>query len=125
MKEDYLKQVSRTVSKNYAEINERLDSSIILNLLHGAVGICTEGGELLDTLKKFIFYGKNLDTVNIVEEIGDVLWYIGLICLTLDIPLEEVMTKNINKLKVRYPEKFIKDNAINRDLQKEREVLEN
>lgn len=95
-----------------------------VRLLHAAIGMCTETGELQDQLKKHIFYGKPLDTTNLVEEMGDLMWYVGIMCDTLKVSLEDVMIKNIAKLKARYPEKFTEDKALNRNLFDEREVLE-
>lgn len=42
---------------------------------HGIIGMMTEAGELLDQMKKHWFYGRELDVVNIKEELGDILWY--------------------------------------------------
>lgn len=50
----------------------------ILDLIHAGMGIFTEVGEIIDQYKKSIFYKRELDLVNIKEEIGDVLWYIAL-----------------------------------------------
>lgn len=121
---DYIEQATRTATGDVLNISERLCEIDIIHLLHGAMGICTEGGELLDALKKHIYYGKGLDTVNIVEELGDVLWYVALICRTLGVSLDEVMQKNIEKLRTRYPENFSETNALFRDLDKERASLE-
>lgn len=52
----------------------------IERLLHAAIGLCTESGELLDAYKKHIFYGKPLDHVNIKEELGDICWYMAIVC---------------------------------------------
>jgi len=49
-------------------------------MLHGLIGLCTESGELLDAMKKHLYYGKDLDTVNMLEEIGDLCWYLAIIC---------------------------------------------
>ena len=38
---------------------------------------------------------------------------------------EKSLENNINKLKVRFPEKFTEENAINRNLEEERKQLEN
>jgi len=120
----YIEKAIRTATINFDSVSKRLSSNLIIDLLHGAIGICTEGGELLDALKKHIYYGKELDKVNIIEEIGDVLWYIALICNALGISLEEVMQKNIEKLQIRYPEHFSEENALFRNLEKERNILE-
>jgi len=93
-------------------------------LLHASIGITTESGELADTLKKHIFYGKPLDTVNAIEEVGDLLWYAALACEALGTTLEDAMERNIVKLKARYPEKFEAQRAIERDLTAERAALE-
>lgn len=107
---------------NYDEdINENKKR---MDLLHAGMGLVTESGEFMDMLKKHIFYGKTRDEVNLKEEIGDVLWYAAIALEALGTSFDEVMERNIAKLKARYPEKFTEENAINRDLDKEREILE-
>ncbi|MFZ1736087.1 MAG: nucleoside triphosphate pyrophosphohydrolase family protein [Candidatus Moraniibacteriota bacterium] len=93
-------------------------------LLHAGIGLATESGEFLDALKKSIFYGKELDRVNLKEELGDVLWYMAIAMDALGTDFETEMEKNIKKLKARYGEKFSQDSAENRNLKKEREILE-
>lgn len=100
------------------------DDIISRRLLHAAMGLCTEAGEFTDAMKREIFYGKPVDFTNLVEEIGDVLWYVALACNALGVDMSEVMDKNIAKLRTRYPEKFTEQDAINRDLDAEREALE-
>lgn len=92
--------------------------------LHLILGIVTEAGELADIYKKKLAYGEEVDTYNLCEELGDLLFYVVNFCSINEIELEDVMDININKLMVRYPEKFTKDKAINRDLKSERDVLE-
>lgn len=75
-------------------------------LLNGALGLTGEAGEVADEIKKHIFHGHRLDLDAICKELGDVMWYIALICSALNISLEYVMTQNINKLMERYPEGF-------------------
>lgn len=45
------------------------------NLIHMAVGIAGEAGELLDQVKKATIYRKPLDRENVVEELGDLEFY--------------------------------------------------
>jgi hypothetical protein len=52
------------------------------------------------------------------------MWYVGLACDALQVPLEEVMIKNIEKLRARYGENFSESRATNRNLVHEREILE-
>lgn len=44
--------------------------------LHMSIGVAGELGELLDAVKKHVIYEKPLDVVNVVEELGDVWWYV-------------------------------------------------
>lgn len=50
--------------------------------------------------------------------------YIIIVCEIYKFNIEDVMQTNINKLKVRFPEKFNEFNALNRDLDLERLFLE-
>lgn len=114
--EEYSKLTGRTLSDC---------GSSIMNDLHMILGMQTEVAEIADVYKKHIAYGKDLDLVNVKEEIGDLLWYVQNMCNENNWSLEEILYTNIEKLKARYPEKFTSDNALNRDLDKEREILEN
>lgn len=122
--ETYVQNVLRTESEVSPELVNRLSNPNTIRLLHGAIGICTESGELMDALKKGIFYGKPIDYINIKEEVSDIFWYCGIILDALGTTMDEVFTMNITKLKARYPEKFTEYLAENRDLVKERAILE-
>lgn len=84
------------------------------DLLHASLGISGEAGELLDAVKKSFIYNKPLDIANAKEELGDALWYIALACRTLNVSFEELMQMNIDKLTLRYPEKYTDADAIAR-----------
>lgn len=96
----------------------------LLRLLHGAIGVGTEGGELLDQVKKHLYYGKALDKANVMEECGDVLWYVAVALDAVGFTMEEAMERNIGKLRARYPGNFTTEAALNRDLEAERKTLE-
>lgn len=89
--------------------------------LHSVIGIFTEAGELLQTLGK---QKGQLNLVNIAEETGDVFWYLALLSDSTGLDVENSMDMVINKLKSRYADKFTTEEAINRDLDTERQVLE-
>lgn len=93
-------------------------------LLHAAIGLCTEAGELQDALKRELIYGKAMDRVNIIEELSDLAWYLNLAIAAVGSSWEEVFEKNIAKLKKRFPDKFTQEAALNRDLAAERATLE-
>ncbi len=88
--------------------------TLIEELTHAALGIQSEGGEFADALKKHFFYKQPLDNINLHEELGDILWYVALAATALDISLDTIAEENLNKLKIRYPEKFTKECAKNR-----------
>lgn len=94
------------------------------NEMHMALGLVTEAGEFADVYKKALAYNKEIDYVNLKEEIGDALWYISNFCNMVGWTLSDVMELNIKKLETRYPEKFTDDLAVNRNLDAERNVLE-
>lgn len=119
--EEYINASART---NQRKNEGKTLSAFQIELLHGAMGLSTEANELLDMMKKNIFYGNPIDVPNIVEECGDAMWYISLILREAGFSFEEVMQINIDKLKLRFPEKFEEHQAIDRDVAKERKLLE-
>ena len=82
---------------------------------NGLLGLFGEGGECADTLKKYLFQEHELDKAHMIEELGDVLWYCAELACGLGVTLEEVATKNIGKLRRRYPEGFSAERSINRE----------
>lgn len=83
-------------------------------LLNGVLGLTGEAGEVSDLIKKGIFHEKGIDKEHLEKELGDVMWYIALICHTCSFNLDEIMQMNIDKLKARYPEGFDTTRANNR-----------
>lgn len=78
----------------------------IPGLINGALGLTGEAGEVADLLKKGIYHGKGIDMFRLKEEIGDVCWYVALLCEAADFKLDEILEFNDNKLRKRYPEGF-------------------
>lgn len=113
--QEYIQNVKRSESSHYHPIPSRI--------LHGAIGCCTEAGEILDVMHKAIFYERSLDRMNLKEEIGDLLWYIGILCDSCGWSIEEVMEQNIAKLRIRYPEQFSKRAEQSRDYTAEAKVF--
>jgi NTP pyrophosphatase (non-canonical NTP hydrolase) len=115
----YLEESSKTLG-NTEGVKDRIN----VNTLHAVVGLTTETGELVDAVKKQVFYGKELDRINVIEEVGDCLFYIAILCRELDFTFEEAMEKNIAKLKARYKGKFTEKAALDRDVEAERAIME-
>lgn len=68
------------------------------HLLHMAMGIAGEAGELLDAVKKHVIYDKPLDIENVVEEKGDIEFYMQGMRSALGITREQTIQANIAKL---------------------------
>ena len=83
-------------------------------LLNGVMGLCGESGEVIDIVKKHLHQGHELDKNKLAKELGDVAWYLAETAYALDLPLEEVLRGNLEKLKKRYPAGFDTDKSINR-----------
>lgn len=75
-------------------------------VLNGCLGLAGEAGETLDMIKKWIFHEKDLDRDHLKKELGDVMWYMAMICYSFGFDLDEILQMNIDKLKARYPEGF-------------------
>ena len=116
---EYKEEAARTFTYRKTELHQKPT-----DLLHCAIGACTETGELLDQFKKHLYYGKDLDLINVGEEIADCMWYLSNLARLLDLDIEKLLDNNIAKLKIRFPDKFSNENALNRDLDSERKALE-
>jgi NTP pyrophosphatase (non-canonical NTP hydrolase) len=89
------------------EVNEGL-------LIHGVLKLAGEAGELADLVGKWQGQGHELDPEELVKELGDVLWHVAEIATALDVSLDEVAFKNLEKLHKRYPEGFDAARSVDR-----------
>jgi len=102
----YQNQAMRTASTD-ADADARLDNAIL--------GLAGETGEILDHIKKYRHQGHALDRDHLMDETGDVLWYVALLCDALGVTLNHVAAYNIEKLRERYPHGFDAQRSINRE----------
>lgn len=93
-------------------------------VFHGIIGVATEGTELVEALMKTVTGINNIDQVNVQEECIDACWYIAILHDVMQMSWDEGLERNIAKLKARYPNKFTSEDAIVRDLDAERKILE-
>ena len=94
------------------------------NQAHMALGITCEAGEVADVIKKHYAYGKTLDVQHLVEEVGDIMFYLNGLLAEVDVEWSEVLELNIKKLEARYPDlRFNADHAINRDVNAEQKAM--
>lgn len=85
------------------------------DLANAGLGIAGEAGEVSDIIKKHLFQGHTLNRDHILEELGDVAWYLALCSDLIGCDLETVFQTNINKLWGRYPNGFESSRSINRE----------
>ena len=121
----FVDSVTSEATKDCDTFIERLDElqdtpkfHVPQRVLTGAIGICSEGGELLDIVKKVIFQGKQPTAelrVKLKNELGDVMWYVQQILISMDWTLDEVLAENTKKLSGRYPDGFDTEKSENRE----------
>lgn len=97
-------------TKSGVEIRDSL-SPWKCDLIHMTFGVVGETGELLDTVKKYIIYNIPLDRQNIIEELGDIEFYLEGLRQTLMITREEVLKANVAKLSNRYKASYTDEEA--------------
>ena len=83
-----------------------------------AMGVAGEAGEVVEKLKKIVAYHNGNIThearEELAKELGDVLWYIAVFADALGLTLEEVMQRNVAKLRSRKSRGVIKGKGDNR-----------
>lgn len=75
--------------------------------------------ELLDMVKKQIFYGRAIDMKRVELTLFTLKMAISFALDEQGIKVIDILQANVNKLSTRYPEKFTEDAAINRDVKAE------
>ena len=75
-------------------------------LINSVMGLCGESGEAIDIVKKWMAQGYELDKEHLAKELGDIAWYLAEAATALEIPLDDILQANIDKLKKRYPDGF-------------------
>lgn len=71
-------------------------------LSHAALGLAGEAGEVADLVKKSQYASRTLDRERLVEELGDVLWYLTYLVGEVGLTLEELAVANVFKLEGRH-----------------------
>lgn len=80
----------------------------------GAMGLAGEAGEVVDLIKKHVHHKAPFDRDKFIKELGDVRWYLELLCHCANVSMEEVEALNIEKLRKRYPDGFSTQASIER-----------
>ena len=110
--QNFVDAVTSDASKDFLALSDRMveldeKGANIERLLTAGVGINAEGGEFLEIIKKMIFQGKPFNEDNrehLIIELGDIMWYVAQACMALNISIDDVVARNVQKLLKRYPE---------------------
>ncbi len=97
------KKLSDKKTLTFAEYQTRAFTTALPNARtaeYMVLGLCSEAGEVAGKLKKKIRDGV-FDRDAVLDEIGDVLWYVAGLCTVLDAELLDVAEGNLAKLKSR------------------------
>lgn len=104
--------------RTFVESRMKKMPSSLHDMLHMTLGISGEAGELTDAVKKHFAYNKELDTANIIEELGDIVFYIQGFLNVIANPavqdLDDLIRTNTFKLRQRYPTGYSDADAIAR-----------
>lgn len=83
-------------------------------LINAALGLCGEGGEVADIVKKATFQSHELNVEHVAKELGDVAWYLAVGARAIGYDLETILQMNVDKLRARYPDGFDADRSQHR-----------
>lgn len=119
---DYGEMV-KTLAKPGAVIVESMTADDA-HLMHMAIGVCGESGELMDAIKKRVIYRKDLDRENVIEELGDLEFYMEGLRQGLDITRQECLDANIKKLGKRYMDFLYSDQSAIKRVDKQHEPFD-
>lgn len=104
--QDYEAEVERTAAGLQAQ-----------NLPILGLGLAGEAGEAADIIKKVFGHGHQMTPEvekDLVNEIGDLMWYCVAVLRTLGVPMQEALQRNVDKLRRRYPEGFSTEASLKR-----------
>ena len=112
--EEYAELAMRTQA-DYSEVKTPTPEE--WQIICGVFGMIGEVGEMAEMVKKWLFQGHELDYDNLIEELGDSIWYWNQIVNAIPkVTASEIAELNIEKLRARYPHGFSADRSLNREL---------
>lgn len=71
------------------------------NPTHLFLGLCGEAGEVADLYKKSLYRKQPIDHWELLQELGDVRWYLEALCAHYGTSMEELERLNRAKLEER------------------------
>jgi NTP pyrophosphatase (non-canonical NTP hydrolase) len=92
--DEYQEAARRTINSKLSEADRLLDA---------AMGLSEEAGEVLGLVRKRKFQLREVSRETLIEELGDILWCLSITADCLGLRLDDVASKNIDKLERRHP----------------------
>jgi NTP pyrophosphatase (non-canonical NTP hydrolase) len=83
-------------------------------LLNSLLGLSGETGEIQDYFKKVMFQGQVFEKEHVLNECGDILFYLTLLLGLYGYDLQDAIDNNIDKLNKRYKNSFTVEESLNR-----------
>jgi len=109
---------SNDTSTYIRRLQHLADNGLNIALLDTAAsGLSSEGGEVMEIVKKIKYHGKDFDEdtrFHLKRELGDVIFYWISACRALDYDPMEIIAENVSKLEKRYPGGFSRERSENR-----------
>lgn len=99
----FVQEMFKRAPNKDEDLNERF------GLIHAAVGVAGEAGEVLDLIKKSVFTGKNLYTDEIIKELGDLEFYLEALRQALHVSRDDILNQNWKKLSQRHGDNDIEE----------------
>ena len=103
---EYQDKAQRTSNKQLSSVD---------HLLNGLLGLAGESGECCDLVKKNLYQDHREIATKLLDELGDVLWYVAETASAIGITMEEIARHNLRKLYARYPEGFDPEKSLHRE----------
>lgn len=110
-----LNEYQRLAQRTSNEEHDEFATVYLKKIDNGVLGLCGESGECADIWKKVRHQGHTISRDEMIKEAGDVLWYVAELAAGLGVTLEEIATRNIEKLRNRYPDGFTAERSIHRE----------
>lgn len=113
------------MNEHYEDLVARLTKPLgdKMDLIHAALGVTSESGEVADAIKASAVYGRELDLINIIEELGDLRFFATMIAQKFGLTGEDIERANMAKLNARYQEGYSDAAANNRKKEFERQAI--
>jgi len=104
--DDYQDASRRTLNVDWPEREQ---------IANAVMGLAGEAGEIAELFKKQLYHGHNISAMQIIDELGDLMWYLAAIASLEGLSLDDIAQANIDKLWQRYPNGFNPEDSIRRE----------